>query len=97
MLKSISVLLILQIRKKTSPLFKVFAANYDINQEKNLCGLSGQWIKPLNLKPLAALISKVRSFESSEFMPTVVAAVLSPVPACSSSWREKKGLLLRLD
>lgn len=72
----------------------MFAANYAIKQEKYLRGISGghpiacavhrQWIKPLNLKPLAALsltllISKVTSFESSKLMPTVITAVLSPV------------------
>lgn len=78
----------------------MFVANYNINWEKSL---QTQWAMDQASKPeatgssLTLLISKVRSFESSEFMPTVVAAVLSPAHASSSSWREKKGLLLRLD
>lgn len=87
-------------KKKKSPSFEIFAANYDTNQEKTLWT---QWAMDQASQPeatgssLPLLIGKVRSFESSELMPTVVAAVLSPVHASSSSWREKKELLLRLD
>lgn len=89
----------LQIRKKKSPSFKVFAANNDINWEKSLWT---QWAvdqasKPEDTVRSLTTHSKGRSFESSEFMPTVVAAALSPAHASGSSWREKKGLLLRLD
>lgn len=78
----------------------MFSANYDTNQEKILWT---QWamdqasILEASGSSLTLLISKFRSFESSELMPTVVAAVLSPIHASSSSWREKKELLLRLD
>lgn len=89
----------------------MFTANYSTKQEKIseesvgvICCLccplamdQASKLEALAALSLTLLVSKVMSFESSEVMPTVIAAVLSPVEASSSSWTEKKELLLRLD